>query len=193
MASPLPAAPMRRRFLSALAVWLLLLPIPGSAQSADEMTVELIVFAWEERPGGQNVDAAALPGPGQTLVGGTSTSAVLDESALTLHTARERLAGARQTRLLLHLAWRQTLADSRWVRLDGQAEGLTLEGRLRVQGSRTAEAVVELLLTDATGQRWLLRQQRNLRPGTAEYLDHPALGVILRTTPYASLVNDADL
>lgn len=185
---------MRCRFNALLVLWLLcLLPAVGSAQSADEMTIELIVFAWEERPSGQNLDPAAAPGPGQSLVRGTGPYALLDESALSLRTAYERLAGARQTRPLLHLAWRQTLADSRWVRLDAQAEGLILEGRLRVQGARSAEATIELMLGDPDGQRWWLRQQRSLRPGATEYLDHPALGVILRATPYASLVNDADL
>lgn len=184
---------MSRTLACLAAVVLLLLPGTLAAQSADEWTVELIVFAWAERPGGQNLDAAALPGPAEALGSGSGPYVALGDSTLQLRTARDRLAGAPQTATLAHQAWRQTLGDSRWVRLDGETEGLRLEGRVRVQGTRSAEAVVEVLLEDAGGQRWLLRQQRALRPGVAEYLDHPALGVIIRTTPYASLVNDADL
>lgn len=184
---------MLRTLALLVAVFALLLPGTTTAQSADEWTIELIVFAWAERPGGQNLDAAALPGPAEALTGGSGAYAALGDGALLLRTARDRLSGAPQTAALAHLAWRQTLANSRWVRLDGESEGLRLEGRVRVQGGRSADAVVEVMLEDASGQRWLLRQQRALRPGVAEYLDHPALGVIIRTTPYASLVNDADL
>lgn len=185
---------MRQRIhVIAATLLALLLSTATPAQTADELTVELIVFAWQERPGGQNIDPSTLPGPGQSLVNGSGPYTLLHNDTLTLRTAHERLAGAQQTVPLAHVAWRQTLSDSRWIRVDAQVEGLGVEGRVRLQGSRNAEAVVELLLTDPAGQRWLLRQQRALRPGIAEYLDHPALGVIIRTSPYASLVNDADL
>lgn len=184
---------MRRRALLTTALLALSLAPMAPAQSADELTVEVIVFAWTERPPGQSVDPAALPGPGQVLVAGTGAYTALGETALTLRTARDRLAGARQTTPLVHLAWRQTPSDGRWVQLDGNAEGLTLSGRVRLEGSRNPELALELVLTDADGQRWLLRQQRGIRAGATEYFDHPGVAAIVRTTPYASLVNDADL
>lgn len=184
---------MRRRALLTTALLALSLAATASAQSADELTVEVIVFAWAERPPGQTVEDTALPGPGQPLLAGSGTYTALGDAALTLKTARERLAGARQTAPLLHLAWRQTLSDGRWVQLDGNADGLTLSGRTRLQGGRNPELALELVLTDAAGQRWLLRQQRGIRTGATEYFDHPAVAAIVRTTPYASLVNDADL
>ena len=58
---------------------------------------------------------------------------------------------------------------------------------------RGPELALDLVLTDAGGQRWLLRQQLGIRAGATEYFDHPAVAAIVRTTPYASLVNDADL
>lgn len=188
-----PALAMHRILTLAAILFALLLSSATPAQNADELTVELIVFAWAERPGGQNADPAAAPGSGQTLIPGSGPYTALGDSALTLRTAHERLGGAQQTTPLVHLAWRQTLSDSRWVQLDGSVEGLRLEGRARIQGNRTPEIQVELQLSDSAGQRWLLRQQRGLRLATTEYLDHPALGVIVRTSPYASLVNDADL
>ncbi|MCU0756786.1 MAG: peptidoglycan binding protein CsiV [Xanthomonadales bacterium] len=184
---------MHRILCLAATLLTLLLSSVAPAQNADELTVEVIVFAWAERPSGQTADPAALPGPGQTLSSGSGPYTALGDSALTLRTAHERLAGAQQTTPLAHLAWRQTLSDSRWVQLTGEVEGLRLEGRARIQGSRNPEVVVELQLGDPAGQRWILRQQRSLRLGATEYLDHPALGVVVRTTPFASLVNDADL
>lgn len=184
---------MRRRALLTTALLALSLAPMAPAQSADELTVEVIVFAWAERPPGQTLNEAALPGSGQSLSVGSGAYAVLDDTALTLKTAKDRLAGASQTTPLVHLAWRQTLSDGRWVQIDGGVEGLTLTGRVRLQGSRSPELALELVLSDAGGQRWLLRQQRGIRAGATEYFDHPGVAAIVRTTPYASLVNDADL
>ena len=192
---PLPPSPLL------LFLALLLLSLPALAQ---RIQVEVIVFAYANPDAGSALSADD-PDPmfeGMLLGAEGDAYQLLPDSALRLNGANDALARHARTRSLVHLGWQQDVGATREIRLRGRetvkvsdaaaatsAENPELDGDISLRFGRGVEAHVDTLLRvqarDSAGrptgqQRFRLNSKRILNYGELHYLDHPALGVILR-------------
>ncbi|GMU42139.1 MAG: hypothetical protein IT479_04010 [Xanthomonadales bacterium] len=172
---------------------------------AQRIQVEVIVFAYANPDAGA---ALAPEDPDPTFEGmllGAEGNAYLLQptSALRLNGAADALARHARTRTLAHFGWQQDQGGERAIRLRGRAsvrsgnatssaEHPELDGDLRLRFGRGIEVHVDALLrvaeTDRAGrpagvQRFRLNSRRVLGRGELHYLDHPALGVLVRIDP----------
>ena len=180
---------------------LLLLSLPALAQ---RIQVEVIVFAYA------NPDAGAAlstddPDPlfeGMLLGAEGDAYQLLPASALRLNGANDALARHARTRSLVHIGWQQDAGATREIRLRGKrtvkvndpahaasAENPELDGDISLRFGRGVEVHLDALLRletrDSAGrpsgqQRFRLNSKRILNYGELHYLDHPALGAIVR-------------
>ncbi|MBK8068066.1 MAG: hypothetical protein IPK27_10680 [Rhodanobacteraceae bacterium] len=171
---------------------------------AQRIQVEVIVFAYANPDAGSALSADD-PDPmfeGMLLGAEGDAYQLLPDSALRLNGANDALARHARTRSLVHLGWQQDVGATREIRLRGRetvkvsdaaaatsAENPELDGDISLRFGRGVEAHVDTLLRvqarDSAGrptsqQRFRLNSKRILNYGELHYLDHPALGVILR-------------
>lgn len=198
---PLPLAPLLVLLLA------LLLSLPAFAQSG-RIQVEVLVFAYNNPETGSAL-APSDDEPvysGMLLGEGGSLYSALPPEALKLGGANSALARHARTRALVHTGWQQDAGSIRAVRLRGSnsvrgsnaASGALatelpeLDGDLELRFGRGVEAHVDVLLRlptrDSAGrpsgeQRFRLNSRRIMNYGELHYLDHPALGVIVRVDP----------
>ena len=140
------------------------------------------------------------------LDAGSGSYARLGPEALTAGGASAALARHARTRSLLHTGFVQPSGDSRAIRLRNErtleipasggalssAARPELEGDITLRFGRGVEVHVDALLrvaaTDSAGRpiagkRYRLNSRRVMSYGEWHYLDHPALGVIVRVDP----------
>ena len=184
-----------------LALTLALATFPALAQ---RIQVEVIVFAYANPDAGSalSVDDPDPMFEGMLLGAEGDAYQLLPDSALRLNGANDALARHARTRSLVHLGWQQDAGATREIRLRGRgtvkvsdaaaatsAENPELDGDISLRFGRGVEAHVDALLRvqarDSAGrptsqQRFRLNSKRILNYGELHYLDHPALGVILR-------------
>lgn len=192
---PLPPAPLL------LFLALLLLSLPALAQ---RIQVEVIVFAYASPDAGAALSADD-PDPvfeGMLLGAEGDAYQLLPSSALRLNGANDALARHARTRSLVHIGWQQDAGATREIRLRGRntiklndpahaasAENPELDGDISLRFGRGVEVHLDALLRvetrDSAGrpsgqQRFRLNSKRILNYGELHYLDHPALGAIVR-------------
>jgi hypothetical protein len=190
----------------------LLLPLLLSAWPAHAQTgrvrVEVIVFAHNNPDAGAALSPAD-PDPeyvGMLLDVGSGAYTRLGPESLSAGGAAAALARHARTRSLLHTGFLQPAGDSRAIRLRGErsvespasggalavAAQSELEGDLTLRFGRGVEVHVDALLRTAAtdsagrptaGKRYRLNSRRVMNYGEWHYLDHPALGVIVRVDP----------
>jgi hypothetical protein len=140
---------------------------------------------------------------GMLLGEGGSLYSQLPPESLKLGGANGALARHARTRALVHIGWQQEAGSTRAVRLRGResirssdpergalaTELPELDGDISLRFGRGVEAHVDALLRVATRdgaggvsgeQRFRLNSKRIMNYGELHYLDHPALGVIVR-------------
>ncbi len=190
------------------------LSAPALAQSG-RIQVEVLVFAYNNPETG----SALAPGDaepnysGMLLGDGGSLYSQLPPESLKLGGANGALARHARTRALLHVGWQQDAGSTRAVRLRGResvrssdpergtlaTELPELDGDISLRFGRGVEAHVDALLRvatrDAAGrpageQRFRLNTRRIMNYGELHYLDHPALGVIVRVDPVAAVSSE---
>ncbi len=184
-----------------LALALLLLSLPALAQ---RIQVEVIVFAYANPDAGAALSADD-PDPlfeGMLLGAEGDAYQLLPSSALRLNGANDALARHARTRSLVHIGWQQDAGATREIRLRGRntiklndpshaasAENPELDGDISLRFGRGVEVHLDALLRvetrDSAGrpngqQRFRLNSKRILGYGELHYLDHPALGAIVR-------------
>jgi len=180
---------------------LLLLSLPALAQ---RIQVEVIVFAYANPDAGAALSADD-PDPlfeGMLLGAEGDAYQLLPASALRLSGANDALARHARTRSLVHIGWQQDAGATREIRLRGtrtvkvndpahaaSAENPELDGDISLRFGRGVEVHLDALLRletrDSAGrpagqQRFRLNSKRILNYGELHYLDHPALGAIVR-------------
>lgn len=180
---------------------LLLLSLPAFAQ---RIQVEVIVFAYANPDAGAALSADD-PDPvfeGMLLGAEGDAYQLLPDSALRLNGANDALARHARTRSLVHIGWQQDAGATREIRLRGRntiklndpahtasAENPELDGDISLRFGRSVEVHLDALLRlqtrDSAGrpngqQRFRLNSKRILNYGELHYLDHPALGAIVR-------------
>jgi hypothetical protein len=191
------------RFIAALLL-ALAGTLPAYAQSG-RIQVEVLVFAYVNPDAGAAM-AASDDDPiysGMLLGEGGSIYSALPREALKLGGANDALARHARTRALLHVGWQQDAGSTRAVRLRGGATinasnpargalataNPELDGDLSLRFGRGIEVHVDALLRVATQDRagrpggetrYRLNSKRIMNYGELHYLDHPALGVIVR-------------
>ena len=199
---------MTLRLLLCLLVLALLAGSGPATAQAGRVRVELIVFAHNNPDAGAALSQAD-PDPeysGMLLDGGSGAYARLGPESLGAGGAAAALARHARTRTLLHAGFVQPIDDSRAIRLRGErtvdlpaaggalaaAAQPELEGDVTLRFGRGVEVHVDALLrvagTDAAGRpaagkRYRLNSRRVMGYGEWHYLDHPALGVIVRVDP----------
>lgn len=187
----------------ALAFCLLLLSAwPALAQ---RIQVEVLVFAYNNPDAGAAlaISDADPPYTGMLLGEGGTQYSTLPPGALRLNGANDALARHARTRALLHLGWQQDAGATHTVRLRGgrsirnnapdrgalATESPELDGDLNLRFGRGIEVQVDALLRIATQdragrpsgeQRFRINSKRVVGYSETHYLDHPAIGVIVR-------------
>ena len=187
-----------------LLLFLLFAALPALAQSG-RIQVEVLVFAYASpETGSALAPGDADPGYSGMLLGdGGALYSALPREALKLGGANDALARHARTRALVHVGWQQDAGSTRAVRLRGResirssdpergtlaTELPELDGDISLRFGRGVEAHVDALLRVATRdsagrpsgeQRFRLNSKRIMNYGELHYLDHPALGVIVR-------------
>ena len=182
-----------------------LLLLASLQASAQRIQVEVLVFAYNNPDAGAALAPAdADPQYSGMLLGDSGEQyASLPPSALRLNGANDALARHARTRALLHLGWQQDVSATHSVRLRGTrtlrnnapergalaTELPELDGDLNLRFGRGIEVQIDALLRVATQdragrpngeQRFRLNSKRVVGYGETHYLDHPALGVIVR-------------
>lgn len=211
-------APSRPR---ALVPSLLLLVLALSATTnawaqSNRIQVEVLVFAYNNPDSGAALNAAdADPVYSGMLLGeGGALYSALPREALKLGGARDALARHARTRALVHVGWRQDVGSTRAVRLRGgntingsdPARGALatanpeLDGDLKLRFGRGVEIQIDALLRIATHdragrtsgeQRFRVNSKRIVNYGELHYIDHPALGVIVRIDRLDDVATDS--
>ena len=181
--------------------------LPALAQSS-RIQVEVLVFAYVNPDGGSALSAGDADPlyDGMLLGEGGPQYSALPASALKLNGANDALARHARTRALVHLGWQQDSGATHAVRLRSSTsvrsssaergalatELPELDGDLSLRFGHGIEVHVDALLrvagSDKAGrpageQRFRLNNKRVVGLGEVHYLDHPALGVIVRIDP----------
>jgi HAMP domain-containing protein len=198
----------------AVALCALFMNFPALAQTG-RIQVEVLVFAYNNPESG----SALAPGDaepnftGMLLGEGGALYSALPPEALKLGGAYGALARHARTRALVHIGWQQDAGSTRPVRLRGResirssdpergalaTELPELDGDLSLRFGRGVEAHVDALLRVATRdsagrvageQRFRLNSKRIMNYGELHYLDHPALGVIVRVDPVEAVSSE---
>ena len=188
----------------------------GSAcAQSNRIQIEVLAFAYNNPDSGSALSPAD-PDPvysGMLLGEGGAVYSALPREALKLGGAYDALARNARTRALLHVGWQQDAGSTRPVRLRGRAEVRSsdpergvlatanpeLDGDLRLRFGRGVEVHVDALLRvesrkggRATGeQRFRLNSKRIVNYGELHYIDHPALGIIVRVDRVEDAAADA--
>ncbi len=199
---------MTLRLVFTLLVAALLACTSAAHAQSSRVRVELIVLAHNNPDAGAALSPAD-PDPeyiGMLLEAGSGSYARLGPEALTAGGASAALARHARTRSLLHTGFMQPTGDSRAIRLrnertlevSGTGSALAsaarpeLEGDITLRFGRGVEVHVDALLRVAAadsagrplaGKRYRLNSRRVMNYGEWHYLDHPALGVIVRVDP----------
>lgn len=193
--------------VAVLALLAALAALPALAQSG-RIQVEVLVFAYNNPETGSALSPSdAEPTYTGMLLGeGGSVYSALPAEALKLGGANGALARHARTRALVHIGWQQEAGMTRAVRLRGGAsirgsnpesgalatELPELDGDISLRFGRGVEVHADALLRVATHdsagrpsgeQRFRLNSKRIMNYGELHYLDHPALGIIVRVDP----------
>ena len=201
--APGPQSRSFRPFLWVIAALMLAFATTASAQSS-RIQIEVLVFAYNNPDSGSALSPAdADPVYSGMLLGeGGTVYSALPRELLKLGGAYDALARNARTRALLHVGWQQDAGSTRAVRLRGRGEVRSsdpergalatanpeLDGDLRLRFGRGVEVHVDALLRvesrlagRANGeQRFRLNSKRIVNYGELHYIDHPALGIIVR-------------
>lgn len=167
--------------------------------------IEVLVFAYNNPDSGSALSPADADPvyTGMLLGEGGGIYSALPREALKLGGAYDALARNARTRALLHVGWQQDAGSTRAVRLRGR-ETITssdpergvlasanpeLDGDLELRFGRGIEIHADALLRVATRdragrtgneQRFRLNSKRIVNYGELHYIDHPALGIVVR-------------
>lgn len=181
-----------------------LLLLGGAPLWAQRVQVEVLVFAWAA-PDRDAALSADDPDPAYASGAGLDEpgSQMLARESLRLGGSQDALARHARTRALVHAGWQQDagsgrttrLRSSRMLQTSDPARGLLagevpeFEGEISLRSGRGVEVQFDGLLRLAQGdrsgrplppQRFRLSTRRVMGYGEIHYLDHPALGVIVR-------------
>lgn len=169
--------------------------VSTSLLAADKYDVEMIVFerssktaamneTWPEDPGKPDMHDA-------THV--TSTKGLyarLPNSRMTLNSVASRMHRASGNPVqLTHMLWRQPALsknDATPVYISGKTKIGTLVGTAKVSARRYLHLDLDLLLESSNGPApnglYRMQAHRRMRSGELHYIDHPAMGVLVRIT-----------
>ncbi len=169
--------------------------ISGNLLAADKYDVELIVFersskaaamneSWPEDPGTPELDNATH------ITSTKGLYARLPNSRRTLNGVASRMRRASGNPVqLTHMLWRQpalSSKDATPVYISGSTKTGKLIGTAKVSVRRYLHLKLDLLLESnngpAPGGRYRLQESRRMRSGELHYIDHPAMGVLVRIT-----------
>ena len=193
---------VNRFFLIAIGLSLCI-PVLALAQAdrqgpdpAPRYRVEMVIFT--QPPVGEQVEelpqterpprSGTLAWPLRRDASGQLGYPRLDPGEHRLATAARRLAEAAGYRVHWHAAWEQPglpadAAQAVAIRPGGSAPS----GTVRLYRSRYLHFEVSLAQRLADGgaeaRYWVLEASRRMRSGETHYIDHPALGVIVRVDP----------
>ena len=180
------------RYLFLLCTTLL---VAGDLLAADKYDVELVIFerssksaalneSWPEDPGKPDLNNATHVTSSKGLY------AKLPNSKRTLTDAAKRVRRASEKPVrLTHMLWRQPAVSSKDatpVYVSGSTKTGTLVGTAKVSVRRYLHLDLDLLLQSPGGPApGLFRMQahRRMRSGELHYIDHPAMGALVRITP----------
>ncbi len=169
--------------------------VAGSAVAVEKYDVELVIFerssksaalneSWTDDPGKPDLHNATHVTSSKGLYAKLPNS----KRALTNAASRMRRASGKPVRLT-HMLWRQPAVskkDATPVYVSGSTKTGTLEGTAKVSVRRYLHLDLDLLLNSPSGPApGLFRMQahRRMRSGELHYIDHPAMGVLVRITP----------
>jgi hypothetical protein len=161
-------------------------PLPGTAQFASPYDVEIVIFEryghdneeqWPEEPGLPDIDLAAgdlrqpgLQGPDAVLL--PDTERQLGPAVYTLE-QKGALVHA-------HQAWRQDVKNrdsNTWYQVGNER----LIGLVRISKGRYLHLDTDLLLQPDELEAYRVRLHRRMRSGELHYVDHPKVGILIRT------------
>ncbi len=161
-------------------------PVQGEHQEAPRISPadRLARFAWPLRdPGDEGLGYQRLP-----------------SSELQLASAAQRLEMREGFQVHWHAAWEQPGRErelSQAVAMPANPDEVSPRGMIRVYLGRFLHAEIDLQMApdddtlarfdladdDENSARWILRDTRRMQSAETHYIDHPALGVIIRVDP----------
>ena len=161
-------------------------PIQGEYREAPRVDPvdRLARFAWTLRdPGDEGLGYQRLPG-----------------SEMQLASAAQRLERREGFKVHWHAAWEQPGRErelTQAVAMPANPDEVSPRGMIRVYLGRFLHAEIDLQMApdddtlarfdladdDQDPARWILRESRRMRSAETHYIDHPAMGVIIRVEP----------
>jgi hypothetical protein len=169
----------RPAWLAILALFLPSLPV-ASQQTPSRYDVEIVVFRITGNVGSEDLDIANV------AVSATGGMQVTPTTQRRLTAEASRLRAAAGFQVLAHTAWTQ--APAAWNSRRGvSAEQLGLEGA-GVTGTVFMERGQYLhlgfdLRVDQGGHAYTVSGIRRVKPGEAQYFDHPSIGILALISP----------
>jgi Peptidoglycan-binding protein, CsiV len=169
----------RPLYLALLALLLASLPA-ASQQSPSRYDVEIVVFRMAGNPGPEDLNVASAP---VSATGGMQVTPTT-QRRLTEEVSRLQAAGGFQ--VLAHTAWTQ--APAAWNSRHGvSAAQLGLEesgisGTVFIERGQYLHLGIDLRV-DQGGHVYTISEVRRVRPGEAQYFDHPFVGILALISP----------
>jgi hypothetical protein len=151
--------------------------------------VELVAFAREDNDAIPEdparlgcLDQARPLGPENAAAGELPRALPAAQHLLTKEAEALRRRGS-GFRLLMHAAWEQDIGEAKagpWLRLP---TGPQHAGCVRATLKKLPEVEIVLSYLPDAEEQYRVQLKRQVRPGDVQYLDHPAVGMLLRLDP----------
>lgn len=170
---------LRAVLLSLLALLLPSLPV-SSQQGPSRYDVEIVVFRIAGTGGIEDLNVPSAP---VTATGGMQVTPT-SQRRLTEEVSRLRAAGGFQ--VLAHTAWTQ--APAAWNSRRGVStaqlglEDAGVSGTVFIERGQYLHLGFDLRV-DQGGHIYTVSDIRRVRPGEAQYFDHPAIGILALISP----------
>jgi len=173
------------------AVGLLFILTAASAAHSASYKIEMLLFLnqdgaaqsseyWPDDPGlPSTADALPLQGSGSPY----------REAGRSLNAHRLQLKQTGRYKPLLHVAWIQPVTrKGKKLFFELPGRGSPLVGTIRMSRGRFLHADLDVLYRTWAGggesqRSYRLKEKRRMRSDELHYVDHPALGVLIRATP----------
>ena len=169
-------------------------------EDPDRYRVEVVLFTQPpidpgrpEQPGRQaGALGETMAWPLRRVDEGTLGYRQLPVADHSLARAARRISAREGFEVLWHAAWEQPglgPARAQAVALPMQLGADGISGFVRVYRQRFLHVEAELRYAEAENRHWAMSISRRMRSGQQHYLDHPALGLLVRVDPVSADTN----